>query len=169
MGVNNIFKRSGALEFFKDVATDPAMHDVVHMGKLEVGATMAATSMGLRLGGTYCLVLSSYIDSELSRLGPGRTHLHELLRHAIDEGMRLFDFTVGDEPYKRDWSDKEMKLYDHLSAVTLRGRLVVAAVMAFRKTKRFIKRTPLLWRAYSTLRAFKGRLTRRPQAAAPAE
>jgi hypothetical protein len=41
----------------------------------------------LQLGGSYCLVLSSYVDSELSRLGPGRTHLHELLRHAIDKGI----------------------------------------------------------------------------------
>ena len=114
-------------------------------------------------------MLSSYVDSELSRLGPGRTHLHELLRHAIDAGMRMFDFTVGDEPYKRDWSDKEMKLYDHLVAVTLRGRVVVAAVLAFRKTKRFIKRTPALWHAYSMLRAFKGRFQKDTRTVAETE
>ncbi len=32
-----------------------------------------------------------------------------------------FDFTVGDEPYKRDWSDTELRLHDYLAAVTLRG------------------------------------------------
>jgi CelD/BcsL family acetyltransferase involved in cellulose biosynthesis len=134
-----------------------AAHGTGHVyagGKLVGESKMNQVSVGLQLGGSYCLVLSSYVDSELSRLGPGRTHLHELLRHAIDKGMRMFDFTVGDEPYKRDWSDKEMKLYDHLAAVTLRGRLVVAAVLAFRKTKRVIKRTPLLWRALRSESAF---------------
>jgi CelD/BcsL family acetyltransferase involved in cellulose biosynthesis len=151
--VKNFLRRPGTREFFRDVVTDPAMGDVIHMGKLEVGSTIAAASIGLRWGDTYSLVLSSYLDSELSRLGPGRAHLRELLRYAIDEGFAWFDFTVGDEPYKRDWSDKELKLFDHLAAVTIRGRLVLAPVMAFRRAKRFIKRTPLLWHAYSTIRS----------------
>jgi CelD/BcsL family acetyltransferase involved in cellulose biosynthesis len=113
--------------------------------------------VGLRWGDTYSLVLSSYVDSELSRFGPGRTHLHELLRYAISNGYRLFDFTVGDEPYKRDWSDQEMKLYDYLAAVTFRGGLLVSSVKAFRRIKRFIKTTPLLWHVYSTMRALKDR------------
>jgi CelD/BcsL family acetyltransferase involved in cellulose biosynthesis len=64
---------------------------------------------------------------------------------------------VGDEHYKRDWSDREMKLYDFLSPVTLKGRLAVMSYLAFRKTKRIIKRTPILWRAYTSLRLMKAR------------
>lgn len=169
MGVRDIFSKPGHREFFTDVATDPKMSEIVHVSRLDVGSTAAATSMGLRFGGSYCLVLSSYLDSELSRFGPGRIHLHELLRYAMGKGFRWFDFTVGDEPYKRDWSDKEVKLYDHLAAVTVLGRLVVISTMAFRRTKRFIKRTPLLWRAYGTLRSLKGRLSPGPRAVTETE
>jgi hypothetical protein len=34
-------------------------------------------------------------------------------------------------------------------------------IAAFRKTKRFIKQTPPLWRAFSKARAMAGRLARR--------
>ncbi|MGA2127517.1 MAG: GNAT family N-acetyltransferase, partial [Xanthobacteraceae bacterium] len=83
----------------------------------------------------------------------GRAHLHELLRHAIERGFRRFDFTIGDEPYKRDWSDTEVRVLDHLAAATLCGSIAVAVTVAYRCGKRVIKRTPALWRAFSKVRA----------------
>ena len=117
--------------------------------------------MGLRFRDCYYLILSSYDDGDVSRFGPGRAHLHELLRHAIDGGFHRFDFTIGDEPYKRDWSDTELRLYDHLAAVTLRGLMVTATATAFRRTKRFIKQSPTLWHAFSKARALVGLLSKR--------
>ena len=44
-------------------------------------------------------------DSDISHYGPGALHLRELMAHAIGMGLRRFDFTIGDEPYKLEWSD----------------------------------------------------------------
>jgi CelD/BcsL family acetyltransferase involved in cellulose biosynthesis len=161
MGVEDFFARPGYREFFLDVATDPAMRELIHVSRLDVGATTAATNVGLKFRDCYYLILSSYDDGEVSRFGPGRAHLHELLRYAIDCGFQRFDFTVGDEPYKRDWSDTELRLYDHLAAVTLRGWLVMATTSAFRRTKRYIKQSPTLWHAFSKARALAGVLSSR--------
>jgi CelD/BcsL family acetyltransferase involved in cellulose biosynthesis len=161
MGVEDFFARPGYRDFFLAVATDPGMRGLIHVSRLDVGATTAATNMGLTFRDCYYLVLSSYDDGVLSRFGPGRAHLHELLRHAIGAGFRQFDFTVGDEPYKRDWSDTELKLYDYLAAATLRGSLVAALTTVYRRTKRFIKRSPTLWPAFSKARALAGSLGKR--------
>ena len=161
MGVEDFFSRPGYREFFLAIATDPGLRDVIQVSRLDVGATAAATSVGLQFRDCYYLILSSYDDGDLSRFGPGRAHLHELLRNAIERGLRRFDFTVGDEPYKRDWSDTELKLYDHLAAVTFRGWLVVEMTTAFRRTKRFIKQSPILWPAFSKARALTGLLSHR--------
>ena len=123
MGVEDFFARPGYREFFGTIATDPGVRELIHVSRLDVGATTAATSVGLKFRDCYYLILSSYDDGDLSRFGPGRAHLHELLRNAIERGLARFDFTVGDEAYKRDWSDTELALYDHLAAVTLRGWL----------------------------------------------
>jgi CelD/BcsL family acetyltransferase involved in cellulose biosynthesis len=158
MGIEDLFNRAGYRAFYRDIATDPKLGTTIHVSRLDVGTTPAATNMGLRFRDSYYLVLSSYDDGEISRFGPGRAHLQELMRSAIAKGFRRFDFTVGDEPYKRDWSDIELKLYDYLAANTPRGRLAVAMVTAFLRTKRFIKQTPALWHAFSKARAFKASL-----------
>jgi CelD/BcsL family acetyltransferase involved in cellulose biosynthesis len=150
MGVEDLFARPGYRAFWLDVAT--TLRGVTHASRLDVGSTIAATSLGLTHRGCYYLVLSSYHDGEVMRFGPGRAHLHELLRHAIEHDIGHFDFTIGDEPYKRDWADVEVRLYDHLRAATLRGAVVAAMINAFRRTKRLIKTTPALWQAYSKAR-----------------
>jgi CelD/BcsL family acetyltransferase involved in cellulose biosynthesis len=135
------------------------MRGCVHVTRLTVGAKVAAASIGLKCRGCYYLILSSYDAGELSRFGPGRAHLHELLRHAIDEGFQHFDFTVGDEPYKRDWSDLELRLHDYLSATTLRGWVVKMLMVQLRQLKRCIKQSPGLWRAFRKARALAGAIT----------
>jgi CelD/BcsL family acetyltransferase involved in cellulose biosynthesis len=156
MGVENLFERPGYRAFYLDIAG--ACGALTHVSRLDVGVTTAAVSLGLTFRDCYYLVLSSYHDGEISRFGPGRAHLHELLRHAIERGFRRFDFTIGDEPYKRDWSDIEVRLCDHLDAVTMRGTMTVALTTTYRRAKRFIKQTPALWHAYSKVR---GALRRR--------
>ncbi len=156
LGVRDNFARRGYRDFYLDLTTDPTVSRLVHVSRLDVGETIAAASLGLRFGDQYYLVLSSYQDGELSRFGPGRAHLNELLHHAIDAGMRRFDFTIGDEPYKRDYSDVVVRPHDHLAGVTLRGKAVVGAYLAFRAAKRLIKQTPALWSLYSRLRSLRG-------------
>lgn len=156
MGVENFLLRPGYREFFLDAGTDPALAGFVHVGRMTVGPTIAATSFGLVHRGCYYLMLSSYDDGELARFGPGRAHLHEVLRRAIGRGLTYFDFTVGDESYKREWSDVELRLYDHTAAATMRGLPAAAVTTVFRRTKRFIKQTPVVWRAFSTARGFLG-------------
>lgn len=161
MGVDNLFDRAGYLDFYRSVATDPAMAAIIHVSRLEVGGVVAATSLGLRFNGCYYLILSSYQDGELSRYGTGRIHLRELLRTAIERDFTLFDFTVGDEAYKNEWCDVELRLFDLLAARSLTGRATVAAISAYRRTKRLIKQTPALWAAYSRARSLAGSARRR--------
>jgi CelD/BcsL family acetyltransferase involved in cellulose biosynthesis len=161
MGVDNLFCKPGRREFFLNVATDPAMNGLIHVSRLDVGEEIAAAAVGLKFRDCYYLILSSYADGELARLGPGRAHLHELLRHATEQGCRSFDFTVGDEPYKRDWADTELKLYDYLQAASIRGELVGFTTAQFRRLKRLIKQSPMLWRAFSNARAFAASLRSR--------
>jgi CelD/BcsL family acetyltransferase involved in cellulose biosynthesis len=159
MGVDNLFLKPGRREFFLGLASDPALRRLVHISRLDVGARTAAAAVGLKFRNCYYLILSSYEDGELARCGPGRAHLHELLRHATEQGYAHFDFTVGDEPYKRDWSDTELKLYDYLQAGSGRGELFGAMLAQFRRVKRLIKQSPALWRAFSKGRALAASLT----------
>jgi len=160
MGVADPFAGPGHADFYRSLATGAATRDVVHVSRLDVGTAPAAINLGLTYRGCYYHLLASYDDGELSRFGPGAAHLHELLHYAIDHGFKVFDFTIGDERYKRDWCDTELRLYDYIAAATWRGALIALPMLAAQRLKRWIKQTPVLWNAFSAGRAFAGSLTR---------
>ena len=153
MGVADLFARPGYRDFFLDLATSPATRDLVHVSRLEVGPTFAATNLGLQFRGCYYHVLASYDDGEVSRFGPGAAHLRDLMERAVERGFDRFDFTIGDERYKLEWSDTVVKLHDYVAAATPRGWPVVFFSKAARRLKRMIKQSPALWHVFRRLRA----------------
>ncbi len=164
MGVGDIFARPGQREFYLDVAANARL---VPMSRLEVGSTVAATNLGLSFRGRYYYLLASYDDGPTSRFGPGMALLHDLMRRAIELKFDAFDFTIGDENYKLDWSDTELRLYDHVSAASVRGMPSVMLARTKRGLKRRIKQTPLLWRAVTKARALAGWWRRKAPADEP--
>jgi CelD/BcsL family acetyltransferase involved in cellulose biosynthesis len=158
MGITNFFDRPGHADFYRALVSDPRNKHLVDVSELEVGGHIAAVNVGLTFRDSYYHIMSSYTDAEMARFGPGAIHLHDVLRNAIDRGFKLFDFTVGDEPYKRDWCESGNILYDHLGAARLRGGVIVASMTAMQALKRLIKQTPTLWTAFKKLRAWIGPL-----------
>ncbi len=155
MGVANLFARPGHADFFRAISGT----DIAHVSRLDVGAHPGAVNLGLMARGRYYHVLASYTDdAEIARRGPGAMHLMELMSNAIRRGCTTFDFTIGDEPYKRDWGDSCDALYDHVSARTPVGALAGAAYRLRMRLKRMVKENPALWNVFYNSRATVGRL-----------
>ncbi|HVV80253.1 MAG TPA: GNAT family N-acetyltransferase [Pseudolabrys sp.] len=165
-GINNLFTRPGYLDFYRDIAGNPAMREVVHISRLEVGAETAATNLGLIFGGRYHHILASYTGGPLGHWGPGAAHLNDLLRYAIERGLTAFDFTIGDERYKRDWCDDVQMLHDHVAVMSWRGALVAGPAMVQARIKRTIKQTPFLWAMAVKARALMAAMRSRKKAPA---
>jgi CelD/BcsL family acetyltransferase involved in cellulose biosynthesis len=106
-------------------------------------------------------MLASYDAGPVSRFGPGAAHLQDLMAYAIDRGCHTFDFTIGDERYKREWSDRALTLHDHRSAATVKGWVATLPADAVARGKRVLKQTPFLWRTVSKARAMVAALRRR--------
>src|SRR5262249_48201607 len=119
--------------------------------------------------GRYYHVLASYTDHEMSKFGPGAAHLHELMGYAIAHGCDTFDFTIGDERYKRDWCDGELKLYDHVSIASPRGAIVAGPLLMVGAVKRWIKQTPMIWNMVVKVRSMLGSRRDKPAEAKDAD
>jgi CelD/BcsL family acetyltransferase involved in cellulose biosynthesis len=153
-GIPDLFARPGHREFFLDLATNPATREIVHISRTDVGTTIAAANLGLMFGDCYYHVLASYTDGEIANYGPGILHLREMMSYAIRRGLKRFDFTIGDEPYKLEWSDTDAQLYDFVAPVTWRGTPATLTSNLYRSGKRIIKQTPWLWRLAEGARAW---------------
>ena len=158
-GIPDMFAAPSHRQFFLDIAADPMLRDFVHVSRLEIGGNIAAANLGMMFGGCYYHMLASYDeDREFARYGPGALHLRDLLAYAIARGLKCFDFTIGDEPYKLEWCDEELILYDYVAAATWRGHPAAQAATLRRHFKRFLKQTPWAWRAVCRLRSIRGAL-----------
>jgi CelD/BcsL family acetyltransferase involved in cellulose biosynthesis len=166
MGIANMFARPGYTAFYHALASQPRLRSLIHLSRLDVGETWAALNLGLTFRDCYYHILASYDDGEVSRFGPGAAHLRELLRYAIEQGLKRFDFTIGDESYKRDWCETEQHLHDFSAAVTLRGWPSVALSVGWRRLKRTIKQSERLWNAAQRVRSMVAGTRQKPAPAA---
>lgn len=158
-GIADIFSPPGHRDFYLDLASNPNMRDFVHISRVDIGPLCAAANLGIVFGGRYYHLLASFADTEAAHYGPGALHLRELMAYAIKLGLKQFDFTIGDEPYKREWSDTALELYDYTAIVAWRGLPARSASAVRRRIKRVIKQTPALWRLASRTRAAIGSLS----------
>jgi CelD/BcsL family acetyltransferase involved in cellulose biosynthesis len=159
---DDIFIRPGYREFFKAISVSPRLTGIVHVSRLDVGEKPVATGLGLCFKSCYYLVLSSYENNQLALHSPGRAHLCDIFRSAIGRKYKKFDFTIGDEPYKREWSDIEVRLFDLLEGATVSGRLTVAGKAAVRRANVFICDRPSLRQPLSRLRRQLAAFRKRP-------
>ena len=156
-GIPDMFAAPGHREFYLELAGNARTRDLVHISRVEIGAAWAAINFGAVFGDCYYHVLACYDEeNESARFGPGVLHLRELIAYAIGRRLKRFDFTIGDEPYKREWSDTELKLYDYVAGVNARGALAARVSIACRRVKRFLKQTPWAWSSVCRLRAAVG-------------
>jgi CelD/BcsL family acetyltransferase involved in cellulose biosynthesis len=151
-GIPNLFAHPGYVDFYRALLANDSSRQLVHVSHLQVGATVAAVNLGLVFGGRYHHVLASHCHGAIAQFGPGVAHLREIIKYAIERGLEVFDFTIGDEGYKRDWCETESRLFDHLSGTTLRGRMAVTLLSAAKSGKRVVKQTPVLWSGFTALR-----------------
>lgn len=158
MGAANMFAGPGRRAFYAAIAKANGGELQPHVCGLGVGDTLLATNMGLRFRGTYYYILASYDDGPMSRYGPGTIQLQDLMANAIAAGDSVFDFTIGDERYKREWCEIETALYDHVSSDTIVGRVAVTLASLKRAGKRTIKQSSWLWPLAQKVRAKLGGL-----------
>ena len=164
MGARNRFAAESYRKFIEAVSK---VDGSTHISALQIGGNVAAANLGFILNKRYYHFLMAYDHGEVSKFGPGAAHLRELLQFAIRSGAETFDFTIGDEAYKKDWCDKEMQLYDHRTSQTIRGQIAVFGVQHVTKSKRFIKNSNWAWPIYLKFRSTLAKLRSRKGITAP--
>ncbi len=110
------------LRFYETVISGAA-DGFVALSALDAGSCSPATLLALRNGDTYYLIMHSF-DISHEHLSPGIVALDEMMSHLIATGTAICDFTIGNEPYKRQFGVEERLLYRGFDPITPRGRLV---------------------------------------------
>ena len=154
-GIKNTYEPAGTMEFFQQLFAH------------EVQSAMPGFQLkALEVGGQYRAVLGksyarkqTFIDfigiteDELVSASPGEFLFFEDIQDSCKTDLAVYSFGIGDEPYKRSWSDIEVPSYDTDVSLTAKGRMFAGYLDARGGLVRRIKKNETVWAAVKKARS----------------
>jgi CelD/BcsL family acetyltransferase involved in cellulose biosynthesis len=154
MGIANAFGEIEAQNFFRSLFRDALGENpppfVLH--GLEVGGKLRAVTGSSRSGQRLICEFGAIAEDDLAYASPGDFLFFENIAEACSQGFSVFDFSVGDEPYKRLWCDIETRHFDVVVPLTPKGRVLAAHLRLKACVKSWIKNSPTVWKLAKLLR-----------------
>lgn len=134
----NRFDQRGYRDYFVEVTESLASRASLHLSALSVDGNIVATHWGIVANRRFYFLMPTYEGGQWSRYSPGRLLMENLIEWSFANGIEVFDFGIGDEPYKMKLHDRVINLYQCTLPITLRGHAYAAALnakQAIRDTK----------------------------------
>lgn len=166
------FRSHGLPDVFREPNVQSFFHGLLDLEKSESFAPLELYGLRLQTGETEGVPLAiagvsrkgdhvicqfgSIRDDLLADASPGEFLFWHVIEASCNAGASLFDFGIGDQPYKRSWCTVETVQYDILLPITLKGAVAAGFHRAKVRVKALIKASPALygmiqrWRARSS-------------------
>lgn len=147
MGVADVFAEPGVKAFFRRLFAEALIKEQPDfvLDALEVGGTLRAVTGSSRCGSRLICEFGAIREDELAQASPGDFLFFENIQRACNDGFAIYDFSVGDEHYKRMWCDIESRQFDVLVPLTAKGRLLALARRAITRGKSWVKNNSAAW------------------------
>lgn len=140
-GVPDILSDSAVQKFYRDIPRQFSDGGKIHLSVLKLDGQILATHWGAVHRERFYFLMPTYVESVWARYSPGRLLLENLMEWCIQNDLKVFDFTIGGEEYKKNWCDEELQLLEHLRLATVRG----IPYFVCQWLKKRIKRNRYLW------------------------
>ncbi|WP_027170464.1 GNAT family N-acetyltransferase [Mesorhizobium sp. WSM3224] len=154
MGIANVFGDSRVRDFFRALfagaLTEENPSFLLH--GLDVAGKLRAVTGSSRSGKRLICEFGAIAEDDLAFTSPGDFLFFDNIQEACELGFDLYDFSVGDEPYKRLWCDVEIQHFEVLAPLTLKGRALSTTMRQGARAKAFIKNNPTVWKLTKMLR-----------------
>ena len=150
-GAVNIFSDPSIKHFFANLDQIDTKKSQVNVSTsaLAMGKKLIAAHMGMSFGGVFYYYMPVADTENFGRFSPGSILLEELGSQSLSASCHIFDFTVGQEEYKKRWCNDGVSLSESLYANTVVGIFTVL----LHKFKQKLKRNLFLRKHLMKLRA----------------
>ncbi len=130
--------------------------------RLSVGGRNIASLLTSYHNDTVIFLMISLASGPERKFSPGDLALRKSIEYAIDEGYKIFDFSLGALGYKAPWTDVVITHHHAFRAVRAKGFPRAMASLGKHRFRKWFKSTPVVWDNFEKLRR---RLKGKPQAA----
>ncbi|MFV0279323.1 MAG: GNAT family N-acetyltransferase [Rhodoblastus sp.] len=124
LGRHDILADPAFCAFYESLFSHP--QNAAEICALDVGGARVALLFGLRCGETFLYLMSGFAADEWAARSVGSVATDLAIARAIAAGLRTFDFTIGNERFKRDFGARRYDLYGGAQTLTSRALPQVA-------------------------------------------
>jgi CelD/BcsL family acetyltransferase involved in cellulose biosynthesis len=121
LGLNFILNDETCAAFYRHLVGENLRSGYAVLSALTVGEEVVATLLGVRSGSRYVMVRISNAGEKWSNCSPGRLIIGRTMAALHRDGVRSFDFSVGNYAYKRRFGVAPFPLVDITAALSWRG------------------------------------------------
>ncbi|MEH2515015.1 CelD/BcsL family acetyltransferase involved in cellulose biosynthesis [Bradyrhizobium sp. AZCC 1610] len=121
LGLNYILNDETCAAFYRNLVRDGVGNGYALVSVLTVGDEVVATLLGIRTGSRYVMIRISNAGEKWSNCSPGRLIIERTMAALHRDGVREFDFSVGNYAYKRRFGVTRLPLIDISAALSWRG------------------------------------------------
>jgi CelD/BcsL family acetyltransferase involved in cellulose biosynthesis len=147
LGLNFILNDETCATFYRNLVRDGVGSGYAMVSALTVGDEVVATLLGIRSGSRYVMIRISNAGDKWSNCSPGRLIIERTMAALHRDGVREFDFSIGNYAYKRRFGVTRLPLVDINAALSWRGLPHALRDRAVCELRRYPRLTAYLKRA----------------------
>jgi CelD/BcsL family acetyltransferase involved in cellulose biosynthesis len=121
LGRDYVLNDETSAAFYRNLVRDGVGNGYALVSALTVGDEVVATLLGIRTGSRYVMIRISNAGEKWSNCSPGRLIIERTMAALHRDGVREFDFSVGNYAYKRRFGVTRLPLIDISAALSWRG------------------------------------------------
>jgi len=122
LGLNFVLNDETYAAFYRNLVEANVGNGFAVLSALTVGDEVVATLLGIRQGSRYVMVRISNAGEKWSNCSPGRLIIERTMAALHKDGIRQFDFSIGNYAYKRRFGVARIALVDFTAALSWRGQ-----------------------------------------------
>jgi CelD/BcsL family acetyltransferase involved in cellulose biosynthesis len=139
LGLKFMLNDETCAAFYRSLVGDNLGSGYAVLTALTVGEEVVATLLGVRSGSSYVMVRISNAGDNWSNCSPGRLIIERTMAALHRDGVRHFDFSIGNYAYKRRFGVVPVALAEITAALSWRGWPFALRDRAARELHRYPK------------------------------
>ena len=112
---------------------------------IEVNGILRAVTGSSRSARRLTCEFGAIAEDDLAHTSPGEFLFFDSIGEACEQGLAVYDFGIGDEPYKRTWCDIETRHVEVVVPLTAKGQILALQLRLDARLRAFVKSSPLIW------------------------
>jgi len=135
----NYYINENDLKFYKNFENYKKKEYMTQISAIKLDENLIAMHWGVTHKNYYYYLLPSMKSEGVKQFSPGKLLLSLLIRWSISKKIKIFDFGLGEEHYKKKWSNKTQTIYNYVKLKKIKA-VPFYIMLRFRQIIKNLKR-----------------------------